>query len=116
MPRISKQEIQTISNIIKKHYAKVIKEAKDKDQAQEVIEFMKERDDILSNFQSSCGLVYELHKQLGAEVKSIEQDNKVSEWDYVDVEKMNSNDAYTRGFYRAFNNILNLFKKNGEQK
>jgi len=116
MPRISKQEIQTISNIIKKHYAKVIKEAKDKDQAQEVIESMKERDNILSNFQSSCGLVYELHKQLEAEVKNIEKENDISNWEYVKVDRMNGDDAFTRGFYRAFKSILNLFKKNEEQK
>jgi len=40
------------------------------------------------------------------EIQKIERQCDVGNWDYLDVDRMDSNDAFNRGFYRAFKTIV----------
>jgi hypothetical protein len=50
-------------------------------------------------------------KELKAELKDIEKDYDPSDWDYQDVDKLDSNEAYARGYYRAYESVLSMLKK-----
>jgi len=43
-------------------------------------------------------------------IKTIEKEYEPSDWDYLDVDRMESNEAYNRGCYRILEELLKQLK------
>ncbi len=51
-----------------------------------------------------------LKKEIRSEMKAIAREYKVSNWSYERVERMEPDEAFNRGYYRALQNILKSAK------
>ena len=50
-------------------------------------------------------------KKIKKEIKTIEKEYDTADWDFVDVDRMNSDEAFNRGYYRALQNFNKMLLK-----
>jgi len=50
-------------------------------------------------------------KEIKKEIKKIEKEFDIASWDYLDVSRMDSEEAFNRGCYRTLQHFLNYFIK-----
>lgn len=50
-------------------------------------------------------------KNIEKEIKTIEKEYDTTDWDFTDVDKMNPNEAYNRGYYRALQSFIKMLPK-----
>lgn len=50
----------------------------------------------------------DIKKEITRELKQIEREYDVANWDYTDVDRMLPDEAYNRGYYRAYSSILSM--------
>ena len=53
----------------------------------------------------------EIKKQIKKELKQIEREYDSNDWDHKDIDKMSPDEAYNRGYFRAYRSVLNFFKE-----
>ena len=50
----------------------------------------------------------EIKKQIKRELKQIEREYDLNDWDHKDIDKMSPDEAYNRGYFLAYKSILNF--------